>query len=168
MRQSRFITDMNKTVILKEERHRQTAEGYLKDVPLQPVHEVIIKPHKVDRSSAQNRLLWKWCTEIGDQTGEIKEEVNDRYKQKFLVHIFERDNDGFAEMLQAVRQVHKWGEVVLAKVMEREILKLTSTRNANVDQFREYLNSLEIDARSSGLTLSNPDDLYSYAMKETK
>jgi hypothetical protein len=159
---------VKKTVILKSEIQRKTAINYLMDVPLSPLHEITIKLHKADRSACQNRLYWLWMTEIGKQTGELKEDVHERYKEKTLVHIYERDNEGFAEMIESVRKVYHLGEKKLAKVMQREILKLTSTRDANVDQFREYLNDIEIDCAHNNLSLTHPDDLYSYAMKEKK
>lgn len=156
---------MKETVILKTEIQRKTAINYLMDTPLSPLHEITIKPHKADRSACQNRLYWLWMTEIDKQTGELKEEVHERYKEKTLVHIYERDNEGFAEMIESVRKVYHLGEKKLAKVMQREILKLTSTRDANVNQFHEYLNDIEIDCAHNNISLTHPED-YAYAMKE--
>jgi hypothetical protein len=154
---------MNKTITIKSDYQRDYALSIIKDLPLDPVHDVVIKPHKSDRSAAQNALYWKWMTEIGNHDGDMKEEVAERYKDKFLVQIFERDDKEYGEMIQTLRNVYSSGAKKDALTLRKKVVKLTSTTNCNVEQMKEYLNFIEMDAASRGIELTRPDD-YKFAI----
>lgn len=133
-------------------------------VPFEPLHEVIVRPYKADRSALQNALLWKWYTVIGNEQGSSKEEVHTYYKGKFLVHIYERDDTEYAAMILAVRKVYQSGMKAEAKRLENAIIELTSTTRANVDQMREYLTEIDRDAQAKGIPLPRKDDMYYESM----
>ena len=155
---------MKHTFILRNLDVKKTAANMVFEMPVEPLHECIVRPHKKDRSVAQNALLWMWYTIIAGELGETKEEIHNIYKGKILVHIYERDDVEYAAMVEAVREVHRKGMKVEAKRLADAIVDLTSTTRANVDQFTEYLNDIEKDAISKGIALPHPEDRYYDAM----
>jgi hypothetical protein len=128
------------------------------------LHEVIIREHKKDRTAAQHSLYWLWLTIIASELGETKDAIHLRYKKKYLVHIYERDDADYAAMIEAVRAVHRAGMKKESAAMERKIVELTSTTTANVAQFSEYLADIEKNASSLGIRLPHPEDVYRISM----
>lgn len=133
-------------------------------LPPSPLMEVIVKPRKVDRSAAQHRLYFLWVTILAGEQGLTKEEIHEDLKKRLLLPIYERDDADFALSLAAVRNVHKAGHKDEAKSLARQIVKLTSTTTATLDQFTEYLNEIEKDSANRGIFLPHPEDRYREAM----
>ena len=153
-----------KIVITGDEQKRRASE-IINSLPVSPRHEIIIRKAKKDRSAAQNALMWSWITIIAGELGETKDGVHCRYKRNVLVHIYERDDPaGFGAMVSAIVDIHKRGMKAEAHAMADQIVKLTSTRTATVEQFTEYLNEIERDAISKGIILPHPEDKYYEAM----
>lgn len=159
---------MKTQIVLITEEHRQRALFILESVPLGPVHELRICEHKKDRSAAQNSLLWKWNTVIGIELGQLKDEVHEHYKDKFLVSIYERDDPDYAAMIQALRDVWKAGMKNEAVNLRKQIVALTSTTKASVKQFAEFLTDIEHDAAALAIRLPHPKDIYFDAMGEKR
>lgn len=157
------INPMKKTFVLRSNDVISRITAFLEAQPLEPLLEVSISLHNKNRSLAQNSLMWEWITAISNEWGWTKDEVHEHFKKKHLVRIYERDDKGFAAMIQAVRLVHTKGMKQEAAAMSREIIKLTSTTGATVKQFTEYLNDIEKDMISKGISLPHPDD-YNRAM----
>ncbi len=67
-------------------------------------------------------------------------------------------------MIGSVNAVHAKGMKSEAIALKREIVRLTSTTQMNVQQFTEYLNDIELDARNIGIILPHPEDLYNDAL----
>ena len=155
---------MKHTFILRNEEVQKTAANFVFEMPLEPLHEVIIRPHKKDRTAAQNALMWLWFTTIAGEQGETKDDIHNRYKGQILVHIYERDDVEYATMIRTVRDLYRSGTKVEAKLLYDAIVKLTSTTRATVEQFTEYLNDIEKDAISKGIKLEHPEDRYNLAM----
>jgi hypothetical protein len=152
-----------KTVI-RTESDRNRAVEIVSRLNLDKPQEVEIREWKKNRSAAQNSLLWKWLTVIAAELGESKDEVHKRYKEKLLVQILRRDDPDFAAMIGSVNAVHAQGMKAEAVALKREIVRLTSTTQMNVQQFTEYLNDIELDARNIGIILPHPEDLYNDAL----
>jgi hypothetical protein len=148
---------MKQSITIVSEQHRNRAIEIIKALPLEPAHVVDIRERKKDRSVDQNALYWKWLTIIGNELGESKEDVHERYKDKFLVNIYERDNTDFAEMIHALREVWRQGMKVEAAGLRKHIVSLTSTTTATVKQMTEYLQNIEHDAASLAIALPHPD-----------
>jgi len=155
---------MKQDITITTEEHRQQALATIRDLPLAPVHKISIREYKKDRSASQNRLYWQWLTVIGDGLGEPKEEVAERYKDKFLVNIYERDNPDYAEMIQSLRSIWQQGMKAEAVNLRKKIVALTSTTTATVSQMAELLTSIEHDAVSLNICLPHPEDQYYEAM----
>jgi len=137
---------------------------FLEAQPEKPILEVIVKEHKKDRSVAQNRLMWNWITIIANELGMTKEDVHEDFKKRLLVPIYERDDDGYAEMINAIRKIYSDGFKSEALKMHNHIVKLTSTTAATVKEFSEYLNEIEKDSIEKGIILPHPEDMYAEAM----
>jgi hypothetical protein len=149
---------MKQKVILHTEELRNRAFGILSMVPLSPLHEFVIHEYKKDRSGEQNRLYWQWLTIIGNELGESKEVLHERYKDKYLVNIYERDNPEYGEMVQSLRAVYQQGMKVEAVNLRKRIVALTSTTTATAKQMSEYMESIEHDAASLAIRLPHPED----------
>ena len=157
---------MNKTIVLKTATQVDNAISCIKQVLAEKeVHEVVIKPHRADRSLAQNRLLHRWFGEIAGENGEVMEDVKLRYKKKFLIDIFmKREDSEYAHTIGTLRDLYQQGHKKDAMYLHEQVVKLTSTAEANVAEMTEFLNLIEMDAATHGIQLSRPDDLYSHAV----
>ncbi len=108
---------------------------------------VEFKPHKSNRSSAQNRLMWKW-------NQEISEHLREHFGQ-------ENSSEDIHEVL--VRK--RCGVKVVQIGNEEPIIARKQTKKMNTAEFTEYLNWLEqYSAEHLQLQVSHPADLYHAAM----
>ena len=122
-------------------------------------YRVTIK--ETNRSLEQNRLYRKNMKEIADHYGDDAKHVAKRYRQKFLVDIYRRDDIGYNSMISAI-------EAMLPAGLHSEydnaidgIVNVTSTSQATVKQMSEYINLIQRDAASKGIAITIPfDDRY--------
>lgn len=153
-----------RTFVIHSENEIKRLNAFMEAQPKEPLIEVIVREHKKDRSVSQNSLMWLWITIISDELGWAKEEVHEDLKRRLLVPIYERDDPGFAAMIQAVRKVHTEGFKADAKAMSAQIVRMTSTTGATVKQFTEYLKEIERDMTGKGIPLPHPEDRYYSAL----
>jgi hypothetical protein len=154
-----------KTFILREERHREAVREFLDSLPLVPLVQVVFRDARNVRSIAQNSLAHHWYGEEAREAGSTPGEVKLYYKRKFLIDIYRRREDGeFEAMIQSLAELSEKGFRKNAVELYDQIVKMTSTAEASVDEFQEFLNYHEVDARQRGVNLSNPDDLYREAL----
>lgn len=142
--------------------------AFLKSQPLEPILEVTVEEHKKDRTVAQNRLYRLWCSIIADEYGWSEKDIAKHYRKKFLIPIYERDHQGTAEMMQAVRKVYSLKAHKEALQMYDYVAERISTADAKVKQFIEYLRKIELDAAENGIVLPRPEDRYYQAMGTKK
>jgi len=151
------------TLILNDERVRARALLILESVPLDPVLEVVIREHKSNRSMAQKGLYFDWVGRVANALGEEKEDVHIRCKRKFFLPVYIRDQTepyySTALLIENVKQY----DVKAAKDLRENLVRLTSTNDANTAQFTECLNDLEKQAISLGIFLPHPGE-YDLAM----
>lgn len=120
---------------------------------------VVIDQKQDDRSAAQNRLMWMWLGQIERKTGQDKDSLHHEFKKKFLIFIYKRDDQEFAEMCKSIAKV-KQSEPDEYKVIGEHVIKLTSTTKATVKQMTEYLNYVhDFAVVRLGVHLTVPDDL---------
>ena len=155
---------MKHTFIARDELVRKNALQAISSMPLDPLHEIIIREYKKNRSLVQNALYWYWITAIAGERGETKDYIHFECRKSHLVRIYERDDPDYAKMIKAVREVHRAGMRGEAKDLSDQIVKLTSTTTANIAQFTEYLNDIETDVLGKGIVLEHPEDKYYEAM----
>ena len=130
---------------------------------------VIIQEDKNTRSAAQNSLYWVWisdCEKSGH--GNTKDDWHFDMKKLFLVRIYERDNIDYASMIAAIRSVWKNGMRKEAEELHRHIVRETSTTDASVEQFSEYLNEIQRYCGMNGIWLRTDNYLIELAMGKTQ
>ncbi len=150
---------MKTRLILTSEEIRKRAILIVGGLPLDPVHEIEIREKKKDISANQRALYWKWLTIIGLELGETKEELHERYKDRFLTVIYERDDPDYAEMLETLRTVYREGMRDEALSLRRKVITLTSITTATTKQMSELMTDIEHEATSLGISLPHPDDV---------
>lgn len=106
--------------------------------------EVIIRPFKAARSLAQNRLYWKWITEIARQM----EVDGKRFNKEEWHHLCGMKFIG-------VKTIDLGGKSYP--------LPLKSTKRLKVDEFAQYLTQIESHFLAKGVALTFTDD-YGKAM----
>ena len=112
-----------------------------------------------DRSTAQNRLYWLQLGQISKATGNSTDRLHFAFKRMFLARILARDDQGYAEMCKAVKEL-KTQQHPMYKTIAREVTKLTSTTVLNTKQFSEYLQMIEDYVLAKlNIVLMWPDDL---------
>jgi hypothetical protein len=147
------------TIILKTPELKRHAVEVITALAIDgPLMEVVIREHKKNRSLDANACYWKWLTVIGAELGESKDELHERFKEKWLVSIYERDDPDFAEMLQSLRAVYRQGMKTEALALRKRIVALTSTTTATVAQMAEYMQSVEHFAAETGIRLPFPEE----------
>jgi len=146
-----------KLVIISPE-VKARAVAIISALPLDVVHEVIIREYKKDRSAEQNALYWQWLTIIGNELGESKESVHEDMKGRFLCNIYERDNPDYAEMLNTLRTIYREGMRDEALSLNKKVIALTSTTTATVKQMSEYMAAIEHHAASLAIRLPFPNE----------
>lgn len=146
-----------KLIIISPEVKNRAIE-IIRALPLDVIHSVEVKEHKRNRSAEANALYWQWLTIIGNELGESKEDVHERYKSDYLVHIYERDDPEYSAMLQALRDIWRQGMKAEAAGLRKKIVHLTSTTTATTAQMSEYMDSIARHAASLAIRLPFPDD----------
>jgi len=94
-----------------------------------PPLEVIVRPHRDQRSRDQNALYWSWLHVIGDELGYSAEEVHEALKMLFL----------------PIRNV------TLDKATHMTVT--TSTARLPVGDFAQYMDKVAAWATSQGIRL---------------
>ena len=74
------------------------------------------------------------------------------FKERCLSKIFERDSQGYAETMQSLRELYKHDQQT-AMNLRKGVLELTSTRDASVQQFGEYLTYIDRFCAAEGIQL---------------
>ncbi len=120
---------------------------------------VRIDQKQEDRSTAQNRLYWMWLGQIEKKNGTHKDQLHFEFKKKFLVFIYRRDDQEFAETCKAIAML-KQNECEEYRVIAEQVIRLCSTTKLSVKQMTEYLNCVhDFTVAKLGIHLTVPDDL---------
>lgn len=149
---------MKTTLTIKTPEIAARAQAIIANLPLDPVHEIIIREAKKDISAEQRGLYFKWMGIIGEEIGQTKDEMHFQSKDRHLVPIFCRDDIEYAEMWSSMVAVREAGMVKEADILMHGIVKETSITKASVKQMAEYMNEVEREAAGLGIRLPHPDD----------
>jgi len=128
-------------------------------------------PTEEQRRAAQNRLYWMWLTDIEKTTvntfaGHTQKEWHDRFKGLYLVKIYIRDRDDYAELWATLADLKQVGCERESRGIWRFIRNQTSTTLATVSQFAEYLTQINRWCLMRGIWLRTDAELYALAMVE--
>ncbi|MEB6679872.1 recombination protein NinB [Acinetobacter lwoffii] len=120
---------------------------------------VVIDQKQDDRSTAQNRLMWMWLGQIERKIGQDKDSLHYEFKKKFLIYIYRRDDQEFAETCNAIAML-KQNECEEYRVIAEQVIRLCSTTKLSIKQMTEYLNYVhDFAVVKLGIHLTVPDDL---------
>jgi len=122
------------------------------------------------RRVCQNKLYWSWIadisqTNINEYAGWTKDEWHIYFKKEYLSKIYERDNSSYAIMMVTLRDVYKKGFREESKTMWEWVIDKTSTTDAKIKQFSEYLQDIELFSHSKGIYLRTDPEIYKLAVK---
>lgn len=140
---------------------------------LEPNQEIIVSVKKATktelRRSAQNRLYWAWITNMSKATvneyaGWSKEDWHFEMKKRFLVPIFERDEPEYALTIETLRTVYRTGMKQESERLHKYVVKETSTTQASVQQFSEYLTEIQRFCGMAGIWLRTDEALMQMAI----
>lgn len=142
-----------KRFVLRDDSIKRNAIAFIDSMNVGgKVLEVVIQPHKRDRSTAQNALMWQWVTIIANELGHSKTEQHEQFKRFYLLPILMRDDPDVDRLARVLGH-------------ERDNLALVlSTTDLNTKQFTEYLNDIAHFAGELGIMLPHPEDTYYEAM----
>lgn len=111
-----------------------------------------------DRSSEQNRLAFKWYSEISEQTGEDREDVRARCKLEIGVPILREAHERFRETYDRLIRPLPYPEK-LALIRDTE---LPVTSLMNVEQMSRFMDIVFRRHAEIGVVLTVPPDRYAY------
>lgn len=127
-------------MIITNESDKDRAISHIKALNIDKPWSIDIKLYKKNRTAAQNRLMWKWLTCIGDDIGYTENEMYDIMVDKFLP-------DEFIEYAG------------------KQVKKNKSTSRLNTKEFTVYLEKIDrFAAAELGIVLPSPEDCYYEAM----
>jgi len=149
---------MKAKVKIISELQRSHAIALIRELNFDVVHTVEIKEYKRNRSAEANALYWQWLTIIGNELGEPKEALHEKYKNDFLVNIYTRDDPEYGAMVQAIRDVWRYGLKAEAVGLRKKIVALTSTTGATTSQMSEYMTAIENHAATLSIRLPHPEE----------
>jgi len=149
---------MKKTIIIRDEQLRKRALTIIDRIPLDAVHEVIVKPHRTSRSSQQNSLYWMWNALIGDELGYTKDEMHDLNRKQFGLSIAAEKDDWIKS---------EWERIdLIADKLQRHnelmafVVHVVHTPSFDIEEMRYYLNDIDQFAISMGIPLPVPQNLH--------
>lgn len=121
------------------------------------------EPYKPDRSLAQNRLSFKWYSELGKHSGNGKDYERNYCKWHYGCPILVEADDNFAQFYETLINKYEYEECCAAM----EYVQVTSMPKFNMTRFTEYLNHVKLYGQEIGCQLTQPVDIYDLAMGET-
>jgi len=128
---------------------RGAVRVWLDALPLDADIDLRAKPHKKDRSLAQNNLLWMWLTIIAREYAQARDEAHDWFEPEVWKFQFQEKFLGYKSF----------------KVPEGVRHKLIGTSELNTADFTAFLSDVEHYAGSVlNITLPHPEDVFYEAM----
>ena len=145
---------------IRTDRIKENAIQAIRELPIDPVYSVIIRPYKKNRTAAQNALMWMWHTayvdHFGVDGGKLEQHISFKLTHVLPIILRDEDPDGVMQRIydncRADKDMlHKFGEML-------------STTDLNTKQLKEALDSYDLETAFNGLVFPHPDDFYHEAM----
>jgi hypothetical protein len=114
--------------------------SFFKEFPEESKAIIEIKQDKDSRSTKQNRLYWEWVSVFSAETGYHKDEMHMILVDKFL------------------------GSIQITTKKGKSISTLRSTKDLKLNEFKEYLEQIDIFAAGYSIVLPRTEDLYLASM----
>ena len=110
-----------------------------------------------NRTGEQNKLAFKWYTEISEQTGEDREDVRARCKLEVGVPILRENGDFRATYDRLIRPLPYMDKIDLIKATDMPV-----TRLMKVEQMSRYMDIVFRRHAEMGIALTVPPDRFAY------
>ncbi len=146
-------------MLICNESQRQEAIEKLKSFKLTKPVEVISRIYKINRSNAQNKLLYKWIAELAKQSGNGVEHERNTLKFRYGCQILCQDdkNSSFRDFYGKLVDILDYENCVDSMAF------ISVSSMMNTREFTDYLNQIECYAINQGYHLTQTDD-YKQAM----
>lgn len=151
--------------IFHEFRHRDACTTYLNTIPIgegHPVMECLVRPHKKNRSLAQQALMWIWHEQKSKYFGETEAEIHLEFKRIYVLPIYLAANiqPGLYDLYKHAKERQALDDhwPLLA------IYHLISTTKLKVNQMAKALTQYEQDTAMQGLAFTTLAPEYKEAM----
>lgn len=142
-------------LLISDEGSRQMVSDAIAALDLSHQWEVDVRVFKRDRSAEQNRLAFEWYKHVAGHFGDrTVEEVRAQMKLEIGVPILRRDDEGLRELYDKYLKPLPY-EAKLALI---EKLDIPVTRNMNVPQMTEYLDTMHRYWAQQGVVLPLPEE----------
>jgi hypothetical protein len=105
----------------------------------------------IDRTAQQNKLMWKWASEAGDQIGETPDEVQRRWKLDHGIPILCVDSEEYRSFCRLT--LGRLGREERLKAMEFTPV----TSEMNVRQMVRFMDTVERECAEQGIELTQPE-----------
>lgn len=110
-----------------------------------------------DRTAQQNKLMWRWAQEAGDQLGETADEVQRRWKLAHALPILCVDSEDYRSFCR----------LTLGRLSREDRLKAMeytpATSQMTVKQMVRFMDTVERECVGQGIQLTQPEpDLADY------
>lgn len=129
-------------MIIRNETDKDRAIRHIKALNMDKPWQMECKPYKKNRSIAQNKLMWKWFKEIGDELGHDNTDVV--YADMVEMFLLLIDYTGLDGKPKQRRQ---------------------GTSKLTTKEFTEFLEKVDrFSVSFLGIILTSPEDLYYEAM----
>jgi len=110
------------------------------------------------RSGEQNRLAFRWYSEIAEQTGEDREEVRAQCKLKFGIPILRHDSEAFRATYDKVIKPLDYEE----KIKFIRFTEMPVTSLMKVEQMSRYMDEVFRHHAGFGIVLTVPEDRFAF------
>jgi hypothetical protein len=107
--------------------------------------------HGADRTAQQNKLMWRWAQEAGDQLGETADEVQRRWKLDHALPILCVDSEDYRSFCR----------LTLGRLTRKDRLKAMeytpATSQMTVKQMVRFMDTVERECAEQCIQLTQPD-----------
>jgi len=153
---------MKKTLKIKNELVRKNAINLVNIIPLDKLHEVIIRPYSETLLQKQRALYWRWVRQYmaPDFGYENYKDLHVELKEQFLVPVLIEHDEGYSDMVDAVISVRRTNPD-LADTLKKKIIQLTSIRDEGMVTklvMSMYMKAVEIHSNKMGCFLPRPGE----------
>ncbi len=131
-------------------------------------HVVNIAPATTSLSAQQRKYYFACLRVIGAELGDSVDYYHSYFKGKYLMGIYERSSDDFANMVETIREMHRGGDKTNAVFLHEQIVKMVSITDASVNQMVAYMDAIIKDVGGLGITVPKPDNRNVLEYRELK
>jgi hypothetical protein len=133
-------------IIVRDEPLRNRAVAVCATIPLNEPHEVVIRPHKVDKTDQQRRYYFRIVGIMAGELGYEKEELHTLLKKDNLLPIFLAADDMEDFIIL-------YFNAVRGNCLESFLRENLSINRAKIHHMREYIDCILRQATNLGIRL---------------